>query len=191
MAKSLFQYAPSFYTPEGAYWANDADLRAEYSRLRSIAQKRISRIKGTEFEQSAIFKENRHGFLTVKQAQAQDVLVDELMSIRRFLLDPTSTLSGARERKAKILNTLNERGYTFVNSQNYWKYTQFMDFADSMLKGTYYSSDFVNDFYERFESAGASLEQMKRWFSNWMSSQDLEVKFRNVNAADADFFLRR
>ena len=191
MAKSLFQYAPSFYTHEGAYWANDADLRAEYSRLRSIAQKRISRIKGTEFEQSAIFKENRHGFLTVKQAQAQDVLVDELMSIRRFLLNTTSTLTGARERKAKILNTLNERGYTFVNSENYWEYTQFMDFADSMLKGTYYSSDFVNDFYEKFESQGASLEQMKRWFTNWMSSQDLEVKFRNVKAADADFFLRR
>lgn len=191
MSKSLFQYAPSFYTPDGAYWANDADLRAEYSRLRSIAQKRISRIKGTEFEQSAIFKENRHGFLTVKQAQAQDVLVDELMSIRRFLLDTTSTLTGARERKAKILNTLNERGYTFVNSQNYWKYAQFMDFADSMLKGTYYSSDFVNDFFEKFESSGATLEQMKRWFTNWMSSQDLEVKFRNVKAADADFFLRR
>ena len=191
MAKSIFQYAPSFYTPEGAYWANDADLRAEYSRLRSIAQKRISRIKGTEFEQSAIFKENRHGFLTVKQATAQNVLVDELMSIRRFLLDDTSTLTGARERKAKILGTLNERGYTFVNSQNYWKYTQFMDFADSMLKGTYYSSDFVNDFFERFESSGATLEQMKRWFTNWMSSTDLEVKFRNVKAADADFFLRR
>lgn len=191
MAKSLFHYAPSFYTPEGAYWANDADLRAEYSRLRSIAQKRISRIKGTEFEQSAIFKENRHGFLTVKQAQAQDVLVDELMSIRRFLLETTSTLTGARERKAKILNTLNERGYTFVNSENYWEYTQFMDFADSMLKGTYYSSDFVNDLFEKFESQGSSLEQMKRWFTNWMSSQDLEVKFRNVKAADADFFLRR
>ena len=191
MAKSLFQYATSFYTHEGVYWANDADLRAEYSRLRSIAQKRISRIKGTEFEQSAIFKENRHGFLTVKQAKAQDVLVDELMSIRRFLLDTTSTLTGARERKAKILNTLNERGYTFVNSENYWKYTQFMDFADSMLKGTYYSSDFVNDFFEKIESQGSSLEQMKRWFTNWMSSQDLEVKFRNVKAAGADFFLRR
>ena len=191
MNKSIFHYAPSFYTPEGAYWANESALRAEYSRLRSIAQKRISRIKGTEFENSAIFRENRHGFLTVKQASAQNVIIDELMSIRRFLLDETSLLSGARERKNRILSTLQERGYNFVTSENYWQYTQFMDWAGAMFKGAQFGSGFVNDFFERTYKAGASLNQMKRWFLNWNKRMNAGDEYANVSAASADFLLRR
>ena len=85
--KSVFNYAPSFYGPDGIQWADAADYRTEYSRLRSIAQKRLGRIKGTEFEQSAIFKQNRDGFLFVWQAAAKGVLAEVLAALRSFLSD--------------------------------------------------------------------------------------------------------
>ena len=188
--KSVFNYAPSFYGPDGIQWADAADYRAEYSRLRSIAQKRLGRIKGTEFEQSAIFKQNRDGFLTVRQAAAKGVLAEEMAALRSFLSDDLSTLTGARERKEKTLATLHERGYSFVTSENYWNYTRFMEWARMVLGSTQFSSEFVNDFFEKVVNSnpGATFDNMKRWFTNWLKANDETEMHRNARAYNADYY---
>lgn len=188
--RPLFEYAPSFYGPEGIQWADAADYRAEYSRLRSIAQKRIARLKGTEFAQSAIFRQNRDGFLTVRQASAQGVLAEEMAALRAFLLDDQSTITGARERKSKTLATLHERGYNFVTDTNYWDYVRFMDWVRMVVGSLQFSSEFVNDFYEKVAdyNPGATFDQMKRWFTNWLRGNDELEMFRNAKSYNADYY---
>lgn len=188
--KSVFNYAPSFYGPGGIQWADAADYRAEYSRLRSIAQKRLERIKGTEFEHSAIFQQNQDGFLTVRQAASKGVLAEEMAALRSFLSDDLSTLKGARARKEKTLSTLHERGYSFVTSDNYWDYTRFMEWANMVVGSTQFSSEFVNDFIEKVVNSNpsATFDNMKRWFTNWLKANDETEMRRNAKAYNADYY---
>lgn len=189
-AKSVFSYAPAFYTPEGARWATEQDMAREYSRLRSIAQKRLSRLAGSEYAESSLYKEYMDGFDTVREAREAGELPEALANVARFLRSAGSTLTGAAEVKAMTLTKLNERGYTFVTNDNYWQYTRFMDYARGMLSDEMWNSEYVNDFFERATDAGANENQMKRWFKNWVKSSGGE-RTGNVTAADAGFFVRR
>lgn len=189
-AKSVFSYAPAFYTPEGARWATEQDMAREYSRLRSIARKRLSRLAGSEYAESSLYKEYMDGFDTVREVREAGELPEALASVARFLSAAGSTLSGAAEVKAMTLTKLNERGYTFVNNDNYWQYTRFMDYARGMLSDEMWNSEYVNDFFERAQEAGANESQMKRWFKNWEESSGGE-RTGNVTAADAEFFVRQ
>lgn len=189
-AKSVFSYAPAFYTPEGARWATEEDMAREYSRLRGIAQKRLSRLAGSEYAESSLYKEYMGGFDTAREARAAGELPEALANVARFLRSKGSTLTGAANVKAMTLAKLNERGYTFVNNDNYWQYTRFMDYARGMLADEMWNSEYVNEFFERAQEAGASENQMRRWFKNWVKSSE-GGRTGNVTAADADFFVRR
>ena len=188
--KSVFSYAPAFYTPEGARWATEEDMAREYSRLRSIAQKRLSRLAGSEYAESSLYKEYMDGFDTVREVRTAGELSEALANVARFLRSSGSTLTGAAKVKAMTLDKLHERGYNFVNNDNYWQYTRFMDYARGMLSDELWNSEYVNDFFERAQEAGASESQMKRWFKHWVKSNG-GGRTGNVTAANADFFVRR
>ena len=99
-------------------------------------------------------------------------------------------MKGARERKEKTLATLHERGYSFVNSDNYWDYTRFMEWARMVLGSAQFSSEFVNDFFEKVVNSnpGATFDNMKRWFTNWLKANDETEMHRNAKAYNADYY---
>ena len=60
-------------------------LRNEYSRLRSIAEKRLARLKASEFVDSQIVREFDGLFKTLKEMKAPFDLAYGLSNLRRFL----------------------------------------------------------------------------------------------------------
>ena len=134
-------------------YENPREARREYTRLRDIAEKRIKRMKGTEFEQSKAYKEHKGGFLKLKDIDPRD-LPDALSEISKFVEAKTSTITGQRKSQAKTMKTLNQaigaKKGEGVTKENYWRVIKILNGARK-LKKTYGSDKIV-------ELANATME---------------------------------
>lgn len=94
-------------------------LRQEYSRLRSIAEKRLARLKASEFVDSQIVREFDGRFKTLKEMKAPFDLAYGLSNLRRFLGRKASTVTGQRDTRQKTIATFNRHGFTGINNENF------------------------------------------------------------------------
>ena len=94
-------------------------LRQEYSRLRSIAEKRLARLKASEFVDSQIVREFDGRFKTLKEMKAPFDLAYGLSNLRRFLGRKASTVTGQRETRQKAIETFRRHGFSEINEKNY------------------------------------------------------------------------
>ena len=94
-------------------------LRQEYSRLRSIAEKRLARLKASEFVDSQIVREFDGRFKTLKEMKAPFDLAYGLSNLRRFLGSKASTVTGQRETRQKTIDTFHRHGFSEINEENY------------------------------------------------------------------------
>ena len=94
-------------------------LRQEYSRLRSIAEKRLARLKASEFVDSQIVREFDNSFKTLKEMKAPFDLAYGLSNLRRFLGRKASTVTGQRDTRQKAIETFHRHGFDKINEKNY------------------------------------------------------------------------
>ena len=99
-------YMPAFSTAKP-----ESELRKEYSRLRKIAQKRLARFVGTEWEKSEVFKRNYGKYPLLADIKSPTQLRYELAALARFINAETSSVSGLKRQRAKTIETLKDKGY--------------------------------------------------------------------------------
>lgn len=125
--------------------SNPAEARKEYTRLRDIAQKRIQRMKGTEFERSKPYQEHKQGFLKLKDIDPRD-LDKALSEVSKFVEAKGSSATGQRQKQTKTMNTLNKaigaKKGEGVTRQNYWRVIDILERARK-LKIVYGSDKIV------------------------------------------------
>lgn len=135
------------------------ELRKEYSRLRSIAQKRIGRI-----EKSAIpfTKGARPYFSKLINIVTERDFVREYAELSRFIESPSSTAKGRRERRDKTIDTLQKRGFN-VDKSNYMQFLNFIEwFKHSEYSAKYDSnSDIVQEVFDMASVTAGSREWKK------------------------------
>ncbi len=124
--KKVLKYDEQVYTP--SYVKNALStgsktevkaLRQEYSRLRSIAEKRLTRLKASEFVDSQIVREFDTSFKTLKEMKAPFDLAYGLSNLRRFLGRKASTVTGQRDIRQKAIETFHRHGFSDINEENY------------------------------------------------------------------------
>lgn len=102
----------------------EREVRAEYTRLRDIAQKRVKRMGKSEFSKSETFQQYGQGFKKLKDLDKSQ-LATALHDIQKFVSSKKSTLKGQREAQRKTIETLKESGID-VNKKNYWAFWSVM-----------------------------------------------------------------
>lgn len=100
--------------------------REEYSRLRSIAVKRLKRFKGTEWEDSLTYERNVNAYPYLREIAAAD-LPYKLHQLQRFITAEAGSVSGLKRIRDRSIQSLHEHGYTAVNRGNYKQFTEFME----------------------------------------------------------------
>lgn len=124
--QKVLRYDEQIYTP--SYVKNALStgskmeikaLRQEYSRLRSIAEKRLARLKASEFVDSQIVREFDGRFKTLKEMEYPFDLAYGLSNLRRFLGRKASTVSGQRETKRRTIETFHRHGFLEINEENF------------------------------------------------------------------------
>lgn len=139
------------------------ELRREYSKSRSIAQKRIGRIEKSDVPFTNL--NAKPDFLKLKDIKDQDI-VKALSDLNKFLESDYSTLKGRHKRRDDFIKEVNRgREKPLVTKENYYTYLNFMEwFRDNNLNKIFGSKDDVVE--EFFEEHWESLETAD--VSDWM-----------------------
>lgn len=144
------------YNPQGLQSYTERDLRREYSRLRSIARKRLERIGESEFQKSDIYKYNKARFKTLAEIKNPTELRHLLVDVSRFLLSERASVTGLRESRARSIEYFHEQGYTFINEQNYQDWRDFLRYVREMENYVYDYESELNAFQTAAEKGVSS-----------------------------------
>lgn len=89
---------------------SDATIRSEYSRLRSIANKRLGRLQAQDLNLTA---RTGYRFPTIQQIQesSRATVASELADVSKFLRDPRTTVTGEKRFLASFKESMISNGY--------------------------------------------------------------------------------
>lgn len=150
------------YNPQGLQSYSERNLRREYSRLRSIARKRLERISSSEFADSDIYAYNKARYKTLSEIRSKTELRHLIVDITKFLLAERSTVTGLKESRSKSIEYFHEMGYTFITEENYKDWRAFLKYVRQMEDYVYnYESELTA--FEQAVKAGESGSVQKAY----------------------------
>lgn len=161
---------------------SEAELRAEYSRLRSVLRARAGRIEASEeFTGRTIpynMRLDRYKPLSEipRGPEGQRALIFGLRELATAVESPMSSLTGLRGIRKKSLETLKEHGYTFVNKENYEQFGRFMELARVMGMNRIYDSKRVAEQYKGYKAEKLTETEMLDRFQAWVDQQPAAKK---------------
>lgn len=165
MPKNIFSWSPETYTIQAlesiARGANKEDwsaIRAEYTRLRDIAHKRITRLGKSEFSKSAAYQAHKQDFPKLKNLDPRDIPA-AMAEMVKFLQAKTSTVSGQRSRRTKTIQSWQEQGLD-LNEKNYNKVMAMM--KEMRSRKIVYGSDKVITLVETTLQKGWNFNKILR-----------------------------
>ena len=107
------------------------EMRAHYSYLRTIANKRLSRFKGSEFEDSSSYTKNKDKFVLLSKINNERELRYRLYELNKFIRAESSSVTGLKRIRNRAIETAHERGMTWLNKSNIKQFGEYMDFLRS------------------------------------------------------------
>lgn len=168
------QYTPySLLAKLGKEEISEKDLRKEYTRLRNIAQKRITRLKADpllkrlENVKDAIST----GFPTLKEiGKSSTAIAGHLSGLRSFLVKEESTVYGARRKFERNVRKAREAVGDFVNEVTYPDFDRFMRFARETTRGFRIGSPEIADFFDDNAGKYNTQEALEDAFYLWIET---------------------
>lgn len=190
-----YNLPPEAYFPGGITIlkaTGEAEARKEYQRLRRIAQKRLARFVGTQYEDTDVYKNRAIKYPFKPSSQLKDVrsLQAALSDVRGFLDSDRSTITGLKRIDKKTISSLHANGYTFVNMGNIKAFGEFMEAARIKAGGRMFASDRVAELYDAAERKKIPPEQLLKDFEYWRKNvEELNISrvSRKEGATAADY----
>lgn len=154
MAKKIFSFPDEFYENVDDSFMTWGQKRSELRRLQHIANDRLQKFSGTEWEQSDVYKSNKGQYdKNVKKMSRAEVDM-KLNQVYRFLKSKKSTVRGNQIARARTIRSLHQAGFTGINKGNLKQFGEFMDKIRAANLDAIYTSDEVVDMFELFEKKG-------------------------------------
>lgn len=123
-------FAPWEYNPQGLENRTERELRREYSRLRSIANKRLNRLMDSEFADSQAVAYNAGLYIPLAGVQSRSELTHLLTDLARFITSEQSTITGQRDIVNRLVQTWHgDKGFTFINAGNVRSWVRFLNYV--------------------------------------------------------------
>lgn len=159
---------------KGKRTAQQLHKRAEYTRLRDIARKRILRAQA---KGELLDTELPPKLADIKNTRQLD---KELAKIKKFLNSPFSTAKGREEQKKKRFEGYKRAGYTNINEKNENLFKEFMKHMTRVYttmtpdgKRMFHDSDTFVEFFDQMVEEDrindkTRLSDLVRMFNKWV-----------------------
>lgn len=173
-----YAYNPAFIADkyeEDLGLIDRAAIRADYSSMRKLANQRLKRFEGTQWEKSAIYKFNKNRFKRLDQVKNPEELAHLLVEVKDFLENPLSTVTGQQRRIKDTVATLQEKGFTFVNTKNFSDFAMFMDRMRALNLASIYDSEQSAEVWNTLRKKGATPVEVAEAFNKY-TQEKLESK---------------
>ena len=163
-----FWYDEKWYTVQGAETMarvgtkdDMATMRAEYTRMRDVAQKRIKRL-GKQFPESKAYQSHKQGFAKLKELDPRD-FPKAFAELAKFVRAKGSTVTGQKQIKEKTIKTWQDQGLN-LNSKNYDKTIKILE--EMRKQKIVYGSD------KAVELADSMLDLDDQQTNEWLQHLD-------------------
>lgn len=163
-----FWYDEKWYTVQGAETMarvgtkdDMATMRAEYTRMRDVAQKRIKRL-GKQFPESKAYQSHKQGFAKLKDLDPRD-FPKAFAELAKFVRAKGSTVTGQKQIKEKTIKTWQDQGLN-LNSKNYDKTIKILE--EMRKQKIVYGSD------KAVELADSMLDLDDQQTNEWLDHLD-------------------
>ena len=171
-----YKYPPEVYIPAAVRYGylELTEARAEYSRLRSAAVKRLQRLSGTEGERYSAFRMyGKEGFPSLPKNASASEVGRALADVYHFLEMKTSSIGSIRASQREAIKTLRSRGYDFINKGNIREFGEFMEAArqQKVASDNRGGSPVIVELYETVKRLQIPPEQVQRNFALWLSKR--------------------
>ena len=165
---------------------NRAAIRADYSAMRKVAMKRLKRFEGTQWAKSQIYKNNKNRFKKLDEVKDSEELAHLIVDLRNFLDNPLSTVSGQKRNIKPVLEALHERGFTFVNANNFSDFAIFMDRMRALGLSRLYDSEQSAEIWNKAREKGADPSEVAEAFNKFTDTQSSTSPGGLRNAVSSD-----
>lgn len=190
-----YNLPPEAYFPGGITIlkaAGEAEARKEYQRLRRIAQKRLARFVGTQYEDTDIYKNRaiKKPFKPSSELESVRDLQAALSDVRGFLNSKRSTISGMKRIDRETIATLHKNGYTFVNMTNIKQFGDFMEAARLQAGKKMQGSDRVAEMYDVAIRKKIPPEELLKDFDYWRANLeefDISRRIKTPDTSSKDY----
>lgn len=175
---SSLRYPVEAYVPSVVMmskYMTEKQMISEYSRLRTIARKRLERFVGTEWVDTQQYRMNAGRYKPVKEIKNKTELVALLSDVSRFVTARTGSVSGLRAQRRQSIQSLHEHGYTFVNRKNFKQFADFMEDWRTWDRNRIYDSARVAELYHEAKKKQIPPDQLERDFEFWLEKNSLEA----------------
>lgn len=195
MAKKIFNFPDEFYENVDDSFMTWGQKRAELRRLQHIANDRLQKFTGTEWEQSSVYKSNKGQYdKNVKKMSRAEVDM-KLNQVYRFLKSNRSTVRGNQIARARTIRSLHQAGFTGINKENLKQFGEFMDKVRAANLDAIYTSDEIVDMFELFEKKGIKDKEslIEDFDSFYDKKQELEKipKPRDSKKRTAEYYRKK
>lgn len=167
----------------------EKEMRSEYSRLRKIANERLAALGRSRFNKSQTYIKNVGKYVTLDKIKNERQLIYKLSDLAKFVTSKRGSVTGQYEIRRKTLETLHERGITFVNARNLDDFGDFMEEARTKLYSRIYGSERIKDMFGVAEKKGIKPQELFKDFAYWMQNREkLEAmpKIKNKRNLSSD-----
>lgn len=123
------------------------EMRSHYRYLRTIANKRLSKFAGTEFEDAQSYVKNKDRFVPLKQIKSERDLRFKLYELNKFIRAESSSVTGLKRIRNRAIKTARERGMTWLNKSNIKQFGEYMDFLRSKYGAKQFDSERAQELF--------------------------------------------
>ena len=147
------------------------EARAEYVRLAKIANKRIKRLQQSPDFGTA--KAAQHAlFGPIGGVKSERRVYAMLADVAAFTERKTSSLSGLRAAQKAQLETMRERGYTWLNKNNIQEFGKFWKEVKKHGEYKNYASDRIADLFRQAKRKRIDSQDLAKDFEYWLQHEE-------------------
>ena len=162
------------YTPYYLNKHSEAELRKEYSKLRSVVRKRQERLSQSEFAELAEVK--HYGKLPpIADIKNKQQLVYALAEAKRFLSENISIRRFKHERLETVAK-LNANGYDFITIKNFLVFVTFMESMRTIAQNTIVDSEIIAEMFNQVAKGKIPASKLQKWFTDFIKKQEQAAK---------------
>lgn len=160
----MYNYEPA----NSAFVFTPKEARAEYARLRKIANRRLERLGASEFANSRTYQNWSSGFEALPPDAPERDVRKALYDVGRFVNLKASSVSGARAAREKFVEKMQSLGYDFINKSNAAEFGEFMREVKTHETYRGYDSDRVAKLFNSLKEKRISTEDAAKYYEYWM-----------------------
>lgn len=183
-----FKWKYEHYNPYQLQQKPYEEVKKEYRRLRKNVGRRMKVFEKHGYERAEVYRKFMETKPLSKIKNATELSYN-LSYLAKIQLDKLSSYKGQKEYNRKVLESLHEHGYEFVNQENIWDFVDYMEEFKDQALDELYDSKTATAIFEKVKNPG-ELEKVKNNFEYYLERQknkkplNLSRKGEKLNESD-------